>query len=167
MKTDNEVLNNLMKNGVTKESLVGILSESILRIIPNIILNKREESIPILISAVNLNTDPTVRDKLLQQLFNLKKRPVEQERAMILTGDTIEHVRTSYTFVYFRYNRDCEVLQGELGGERSAATVLGTVGSQVPRKTFACGRIVFGSTAVCFGEILLVVLVLYPLTSAT
>lgn len=83
---DNEVLENMLSDMINSESLVHILSQSLLRIIPNIILNKREEAIPLLISAVHLNPDVSERDKLLQQLFNLKKKPSEAERSMILTG---------------------------------------------------------------------------------
>lgn len=71
---------------ITNENLIHILSTSLLRIIPNVILNKREEVIPLLISAVHLNPTASERDKLLQQLFNLKKKPSDCERSMILAA---------------------------------------------------------------------------------
>lgn len=86
-RIENEILDNILNDSINSENLVHTLSQSLLRIIPNIILNKREEAIPLLISAVNLNPDASERDKLLQQLFNLKKKPSEAERVMILTGE--------------------------------------------------------------------------------
>lgn len=83
---ENELLDYVINDKITSETLVHTLSQSLLRIIPNIILNKREEAIPLLISAVHLNPNASERDKLLQQLFNLKKKPSEVERIMILRG---------------------------------------------------------------------------------
>lgn len=83
---DNEILLNTLSHGSNIESLVQVASESLLRIIPNIILNKREEAIPLLICTINLNQVSPTREKLLQQLFNLKKKPSEGERALILNG---------------------------------------------------------------------------------
>ncbi|XP_022908904.2 RAB11-binding protein RELCH homolog [Onthophagus taurus] len=85
-KIDNDILIDLLNSGITTTTLTSLLSQSLLRIIPNIILNKREEAIPLLISAVLLCNDSNMRDKLLQQLFNLKKKPSEAERSQILTG---------------------------------------------------------------------------------
>lgn len=85
-KTDNHILEDYLKDGVTNENFVHIVSQCMPRIIPNIILNKREEVIPLLISAVHLNPVSSERDNMLQQLFNLKKRPSEDERRMILSG---------------------------------------------------------------------------------
>ncbi|KAJ8942002.1 hypothetical protein NQ314_010231 [Rhamnusium bicolor] len=85
-KVDNEILDDILNQTVTNETFVHIVSSSLFRIIPNIILNKREEVIPLIISTVHLNPKVTERDKLLQQLFNLKKKPSESERIMILMG---------------------------------------------------------------------------------
>ncbi|EFA00181.1 RAB11-binding protein RELCH homolog [Tribolium castaneum] len=85
-KVDNEILDDILNYSVTNENLVHTLSLSLLKIIPNIILNKREDAIPLLIGAVQLNSNSGERDKLLQQLFNLKKKPSDTERIMILTG---------------------------------------------------------------------------------
>lgn len=83
---ENEILHNILNDPANSENLIHTLSQSLLKIIPNIILNKREEAIPLLITAVCLNPDVSERDKLLQQLFNLKKKPSDSERIMILTG---------------------------------------------------------------------------------
>ncbi|XP_049819532.1 RAB11-binding protein RELCH homolog isoform X2 [Aethina tumida] len=85
-KVDNESLENILNDTITTDTLVHTLSDSLLKIIPNIILNKREEVIPLLIKTVHLNPKASERDKLLQQLFNLKKKPTATERQMILSG---------------------------------------------------------------------------------
>ncbi|KAF7407686.1 hypothetical protein HZH66_002223 [Vespula vulgaris] len=74
------------KYGVSRDTLVNILAQTLPRIVPNIILNKREEVIPLILSTVRLHSDSGEREKLLQLLFNLKKRPQEEERQMILAG---------------------------------------------------------------------------------
>lgn len=74
------------KNGITRDTLVPILARTLLRIVPNVILNKREEVIPLILSAIRLHSDSAEREKLLQLLFNLKKRPQEEERQLILAG---------------------------------------------------------------------------------
>ncbi|KAM0725477.1 RAB11-binding protein RELCH [Formica fusca] len=75
-----------LKRGVTRDTLVEILTYILPRIVPNIILNKREEIIPLILSAIHLHSNSNEREKLLQLLFNLKKRPQEDERQMILAG---------------------------------------------------------------------------------
>uniref|UniRef100_A0A1Y1KW97 Uncharacterized protein n=1 Tax=Photinus pyralis TaxID=7054 RepID=A0A1Y1KW97_PHOPY len=71
---------------ISNESLIHVISQALLKIIPNIILNKREEVIPLLVCLVYLNPNAAERDKLLQQLFNLKKKPSREEREVILAG---------------------------------------------------------------------------------
>ncbi|XP_029664686.1 RAB11-binding protein RELCH homolog isoform X2 [Formica exsecta] len=78
-----------LKRGVTRDTLVEILTYILPRVVPNIILNKREEIIPLILSAIHLHSNSNEREKLLQLLFNLKKRPQEDERQMILAGLTI------------------------------------------------------------------------------
>ncbi|KAG5317288.1 K1468 protein, partial [Pseudoatta argentina] len=75
-----------LKHGITRDTLVDILAYTLPRVVPNIILNRREEIIPLILSAIHLHSNSSERDKLLQMLFNLKKRPHEDERQMILAG---------------------------------------------------------------------------------
>ncbi|XP_012276159.1 lisH domain and HEAT repeat-containing protein KIAA1468 homolog isoform X2 [Orussus abietinus] len=75
-----------LKDGVTRDTLVEILAHSLPRVAPNVILNKREELIPLILSGVRLHSDSATREKLLQLLFNLKKRPQEEERRTIVAG---------------------------------------------------------------------------------
>lgn len=88
-KLDNQLLEDCLRDGITMESFVHIVSQCMPRIVPNIILNKREEVIPLLIGAVHLNPTSSERDNMLQQLFNLKKKPSEDERRMILSGNIL------------------------------------------------------------------------------
>ncbi|XP_076658534.1 RAB11-binding protein RELCH homolog [Halictus rubicundus] len=74
------------RNGVTRDNLVHILAETLPRIVPNVILNKREEVIPLILSVIRLHAESAEREKFLQLLFNLKKRPQEDERQLILAG---------------------------------------------------------------------------------
>ncbi|KYM94013.1 hypothetical protein ALC62_15375 [Cyphomyrmex costatus] len=75
-----------LKYGITRNTLVDILAYTLPRVVPNIILNRREEIIPLILSAIHLHPNYSERDKLLQMLFNLKKRPQEDERQTILAG---------------------------------------------------------------------------------
>ncbi|XP_011695145.1 PREDICTED: lisH domain and HEAT repeat-containing protein KIAA1468 homolog isoform X2 [Wasmannia auropunctata] len=75
-----------LKHGITRDTLIDILAYTLPRVVPNIILNRREEIIPLILSAIHLHSNSSEREKLLQLLFNLKKRPQEDERQMILAG---------------------------------------------------------------------------------
>lgn len=83
---EKETLDEILNQDCTSDNYVHLVSMSLLKIIPNVILNKREEVIPLIISTIHLNPKVCERDKLLQQLFNLKKKPSESERTLILSG---------------------------------------------------------------------------------
>ncbi|XP_052126759.1 RAB11-binding protein RELCH [Frankliniella occidentalis] len=72
--------------GLTDKLLIDIFAKTVLKLLPCVILNKREEVIPLLVALVRLNVDGKERDSLLHQLFNLKKRPDIEERCLILAG---------------------------------------------------------------------------------
>nr|XP_018901818.1 PREDICTED: lisH domain and HEAT repeat-containing protein KIAA1468 homolog [Bemisia tabaci] len=80
------ILQELLTEGISSDRLVHIVTVSILRIIPILPSTKREEIIPLLISAIHLHPEPSEREVLLQCIFNLKKRPNEDERKTILAG---------------------------------------------------------------------------------
>lgn len=96
---DYDILNVLSEN-IALEGLVHIISQSLLKVIPNIILNKREEAIPLLMTAIYLNPKASERDKLLQQLFHLKKRPTENERLIILAGMLSTNYSTKIKIIF-------------------------------------------------------------------
>lgn len=85
-KSDNIMFDNIAHLSYSFESLVQTLSSTLLRIIPNILLNKREDVVALLVSTICLSPNSNVRDKLLQLLFNLKKKPNLNERSIILAG---------------------------------------------------------------------------------
>ena len=53
---------------------------------PNILLNKREELLPLLLLAIQHHPNAETRDKLLNILFNLTKKPDVDQRKVILKG---------------------------------------------------------------------------------
>lgn len=81
-----QVIEEPLKEGVTRDTLPEIASQTLPRIVPHVILNRREEVIPLLLSVAKLQSNPVSREKLLQILFNLQKRPHDEERQLILTG---------------------------------------------------------------------------------
>ncbi|OWA51466.1 LisH domain and HEAT repeat-containing protein KIAA1468 [Hypsibius exemplaris] len=80
------MLETISRISLKKDHLVALLAESIPHIIPNVLLSKRQEIVPLLLITILLHEDATVRDSLLHQLFNLLKKPEEQHRQMILSG---------------------------------------------------------------------------------
>ncbi|KAL4235190.1 hypothetical protein ACF0H5_006828 [Mactra antiquata] len=69
-----------------KQKVVLMLGRCLPHIVPNVLLAKREELIPLIISTAMLHPDSKERDNLLNILFNLIKKPDEEQRHMILTG---------------------------------------------------------------------------------
>ena len=67
-------------------SPVEIITNTLPNIIPNILLSKREEVIPLILCAVRYHEDSKVRDELLNMLFNLIKRPDSEQRRIIIDG---------------------------------------------------------------------------------
>ncbi|XP_078720087.1 RAB11-binding protein RELCH homolog isoform X1 [Lampetra fluviatilis] len=70
----------------TERGALLMLSRCLPHIVPNVLLAKREELIPLILCSAFLHPDHKERDRLLHILFNLIKRPDEQQRRMILTG---------------------------------------------------------------------------------
>ncbi|MFT7800202.1 lisH domain and HEAT repeat-containing protein KIAA1468 homolog isoform X4 [Arapaima gigas] len=70
----------------SEESLMLTLGRCLPHIVPNVLLAKREELIPLILCTACLHPEPKERDQLLHILFNLIKRPDDEQRQMILTG---------------------------------------------------------------------------------
>ncbi|TNN86572.1 LisH domain and HEAT repeat-containing protein KIAA1468 [Liparis tanakae] len=70
----------------SEESVMLMLGRCLPHIVPNVLLAKREELIPLILCTACLHPEPKERDKLLHILFNLIKRPDDDQRQMILTG---------------------------------------------------------------------------------
>ncbi|XP_035286904.1 RAB11-binding protein RELCH homolog isoform X1 [Anguilla anguilla] len=78
----------------SEESVMLMLGRCLPHIVPNVLLAKRErmvthlcqELIPLILCTACLHPEPRERDQLLHILFNLIKRPDDDQRRMILTG---------------------------------------------------------------------------------
>eukprot|EP00794_Sanderia_malayensis_P019013 gene19013-20925_t len=84
-KTDSR-LNQEIINSADSEDALQVVARCLPNVVPNVLLNKREELIPIILCIVRLHDDVKVRDALLHMLFNLIKRPDEEQRKMIIDG---------------------------------------------------------------------------------
>lgn len=65
---------------------IQVITNSLPNIIPNILLSKREEVIPLILCAVRYHNESKIRDELLSMLFNLIKRPDVEQRRIIIDG---------------------------------------------------------------------------------
>ncbi|CAH1420222.1 unnamed protein product [Lactuca virosa] len=103
---DNDVAKDLLKdnvqvktdNGLTPESstpsvqhdskkgpgTIQILSDALPKIVPYVLINHREELLPLMMCAIERHPDSNTRDSLTHTLFNLIKRPDEQQRRIIM-----------------------------------------------------------------------------------
>ena len=55
------------------DTLVHVVGSTLNKIVPNVILNKRGEVVPLLVRTIRDHPDSKIRDHLLQLLFNLHK----------------------------------------------------------------------------------------------
>lgn len=80
-----------VENGFAKPSApqpdldtVRTVAESLPRIVPNVLINKREELLPLFIVAIEKSPDGETRANLTNSLFNLIKKPDDAQRKMIM-----------------------------------------------------------------------------------
>ena len=66
--------------------IVPLLARCLPHIVPNVLLAARDELIPLIVGAAALHHDSATRDRLLNVLFNLIKRPDVEQRRMMLLG---------------------------------------------------------------------------------
>lgn len=66
--------------------LVNLLVKYIHHIVPNVIISKRIDLIPLITCAIRVCRDTNEQERLISLLFNLIKRPNEEQRRMILSG---------------------------------------------------------------------------------
>ncbi|KAJ6707467.1 RAB11-BINDING PROTEIN RELCH [Salix viminalis] len=92
-----EVLENLLNssdenapidNSAASENMglrtIEILADALPKIVPYVLINHREELLPLMMCAIECHPDSGVRDSLTHTLFNLIKRPDEQQRRIIM-----------------------------------------------------------------------------------
>ncbi|KAM7520278.1 hypothetical protein LguiB_019240 [Lonicera macranthoides] len=63
---------------------IQILSNALPKIVPYVLINHREELLPLIMCAIERHPDTSTRDSLTHTLFNLIKRPDEQQRRIIM-----------------------------------------------------------------------------------
>ncbi|KAL9226524.1 hypothetical protein vseg_002329 [Gypsophila vaccaria] len=63
---------------------IQILSDALPKIVPYVLINHREELLPLIMCAIERHPDSSTRDSLTHTLFNLIKRPDEQQRRVIM-----------------------------------------------------------------------------------
>ncbi|KAE8726719.1 KIAA1468-like protein [Hibiscus syriacus] len=63
---------------------IQILADSLPKIVPYVLINHREELLPLIMCAIERHPDSSTRDSLTHTLFNLIKRPDEQQRQIIM-----------------------------------------------------------------------------------
>ncbi|XP_059148848.1 RAB11-binding protein RELCH-like isoform X1 [Physella acuta] len=84
---DNRIVSEMSKiNHSDVHGVVKMLGRCLPHIVPNVLLAKREELIPVILCTAILHPQPKQRDQLLNILFNLIKKPDDEQRQMILTG---------------------------------------------------------------------------------
>ena len=70
----------------SEQTAVLIFASCLPYITPNVLLSKRDELIPVILTVVKHHPDNKVRDELTHMLFNLIKKPDEAERSIIIQG---------------------------------------------------------------------------------
>ncbi|TRY74860.1 hypothetical protein TCAL_11211 [Tigriopus californicus] len=68
------------------DTVLQLLATSLPNIVPNVILAKRDELIPLLLITIQMHPESKIRDHFLNLLFNLIKRPEAPQREMIIHG---------------------------------------------------------------------------------
>ncbi|XP_024983065.1 lisH domain and HEAT repeat-containing protein KIAA1468 homolog isoform X2 [Cynara cardunculus var. scolymus] len=63
---------------------IQILSDALPKIVPYVLINHREELLPLMMCAIERHPDSHTRDSLTHTLFNLIKRPDEKQRRIIM-----------------------------------------------------------------------------------
>ncbi|KAG8442483.1 hypothetical protein GDO86_011322 [Hymenochirus boettgeri] len=86
MSADSRLGSEVSRIADSDNGVMMMLGRCLPHIVPNVLLAKREELIPLILCTACLHPEPKERDQLLHILFNLIKRPDDEQRQMILTG---------------------------------------------------------------------------------
>ncbi|CAI0547600.1 unnamed protein product [Linum tenue] len=82
VKSDNLGCDGSLKD--TGSETIQILADALPKIVPYVLINHREELLPLMMCAIERHPDGSTRDSLTHTLFNLIKRPDEQQRQIIM-----------------------------------------------------------------------------------
>ncbi|GAB1600715.1 RAB11-binding protein RELCH homolog isoform X1 [Argonauta hians] len=84
---DHRIMSEVSKiSDSNSETIILMLARCLPHIVPHVLLARREELIPLILCTTVLHPDVKERDKLLNILFNLIKKPNDEQRQMILRG---------------------------------------------------------------------------------
>ncbi|XP_069469768.1 RAB11-binding protein RELCH isoform X3 [Ambystoma mexicanum] len=86
MSADSRLGSEVSRIADSEQGVMLMLGRCLPHIVPNVLLAKREELIPLILCTACLHPESKERDQLLHILFNLIKRPDDEQRQMILTG---------------------------------------------------------------------------------
>ncbi|KAJ1202575.1 hypothetical protein NDU88_006372 [Pleurodeles waltl] len=86
MSADSRLGSEVSRIAESEQGVMLMLGRCLPHIVPNVLLAKREELIPLILCTACLHPESKERDQLLHILFNLIKRPDNEQRQMILTG---------------------------------------------------------------------------------
>ncbi|XP_069075597.1 RAB11-binding protein RELCH isoform X5 [Pleurodeles waltl] len=86
MSADSRLGSEVSRIAESEQGVMLMLGRCLPHIVPNVLLAKREELIPLILCTACLHPESKERDQLLHILFNLIKRPDDEQRQMILTG---------------------------------------------------------------------------------
>ena len=76
--------------------VIDLISDSLHEIVPHVLLARRSTVLPLILTAIKHHKTPEKRDKLLNMLFNLTKRPDQEIRSVIVAG-FVEIAQTNRT----------------------------------------------------------------------
>eukprot|EP00850_Spirogloea_muscicola_P012895 SM000085S23245 [mRNA] locus=s85:209987:216702:- [translate_table: standard] len=84
----------LDKETKSEDESVMIIAESLPKIVPNVLINKREVLLPLFMCAITRHPDAEARDSLAHSLFNLIKKPSLEQRSIIIAccKELAEHI---------------------------------------------------------------------------
>eukprot|EP00271_Cylindrocystis_brebissonii_P003864 TRINITY_DN15108_c0_g1_i1.p1 TRINITY_DN15108_c0_g1~~TRINITY_DN15108_c0_g1_i1.p1 ORF type:complete len:1242 (-),score=288.02 TRINITY_DN15108_c0_g1_i1:856-4581(-) len=117
---DLKLMERTMSDKLRQQSLeddgaaVLIIADSLPKIIPNVLINKREELLPLIMCAIERHPAHDTRDALTHSLFNLIKKPDETQRRIIMNA--------------------CVTLAGKVGEERTESELLPQCWEQINHK---------------------------------
>ncbi|XP_030831289.1 RAB11-binding protein RELCH homolog isoform X1 [Strongylocentrotus purpuratus] len=84
--TETRLLEEVSHIASSGQEVVEMLARCLPHIIPNVLLAKREELVPLILCTASSHPEARERDQLLNLLFNLIKKPDEDQRQIILSG---------------------------------------------------------------------------------
>eukprot|EP00698_Gefionella_okellyi_P019618 TRINITY_DN6038_c0_g1_i1.p1 TRINITY_DN6038_c0_g1~~TRINITY_DN6038_c0_g1_i1.p1 ORF type:complete len:981 (+),score=268.08 TRINITY_DN6038_c0_g1_i1:1089-4031(+) len=96
------------------DRMVRAIADALPKVIPHVLLNNREELLPMFVAAIRAHPDRNVRTSLLELMFALNKKPTPQQRAAL--ADALKE------------------LSNAIGADRTEQEILPEIGAQFQDK---------------------------------